>query len=157
VPVLPLRPSSFTTPVAVLAAKLCVVVDQGDGNRLHLPERLVASAFFTPTPFHFAFGRSFAFDCHYCPGSPDRHAIELYCGMPTRPAHFWSGLAAGAIPSSSEVISKPSIQYFNGFGAVPINVAPLTGRVTMPSSNQVGFAGGEDKFAVGESTDPRRS
>jgi hypothetical protein len=50
--------------VAVLAAKLGVVVDQCDGNGLYFPEGLVASAFFDSAAFDFTLVDLFAFDCH---------------------------------------------------------------------------------------------
>jgi hypothetical protein len=50
--------------ITVLATELGVVVDQSYGDRLYLPEWLIASAFFYATTFHFALVDFFAFDCH---------------------------------------------------------------------------------------------
>src|SRR5260370_5342542 len=69
--------------VAVLAAKLCVVVDQSDGDRLHLPERLVTSPFFYAPALHFSFVDLFAFDCHFFPVPPTVLRSSLTVGLPT--------------------------------------------------------------------------
>jgi hypothetical protein len=50
--------------VAVLAAKLGVVVDQRDGDGFYFPEGLVASAFFDSAAFDFTLIDLFSFDCH---------------------------------------------------------------------------------------------
>src|ERR1700744_1747524 len=53
--------------VAVLAAKLGIAVGKRSGDGFYLPERLIASAFFHATAFHFALVDFFAFDCHFFP------------------------------------------------------------------------------------------
>jgi hypothetical protein len=52
---------------AALATKLRVIVNQGIGNHLYLPERLVtAGGLYTPT-LYFTLIKLFAFDCHDLP------------------------------------------------------------------------------------------
>src|SRR5580658_3735766 len=118
----------------VLAAKLGVTVGQRVHDRLDLPERLIASANLHATALHFTLIDFFAFDCHYCPVPPTVMRSSFTVGMPTPTGTLCPALPQVPIPSSS-ARSFPTIEtYFSASGPLPINVAPLTGRVTLPSS-----------------------
>src|ERR1700679_3382867 len=120
--------------VAILAAKLGGTIFQCGGHRLHLPERLIASANFHATTFHFALIDFFAFDCHYCPVPPTVMRSSFTVGMPTPTGTLCPAFPQVPIPSS-RARSFPTIEtYFSASGPLPISVAPFTGRVTLPSS-----------------------
>src|ERR1700687_531862 len=57
----------FDLAETVLAAELGIAVGQGLGNRLDLPEGLIATTGFNATAFYFALVDLLAFDGHYCP------------------------------------------------------------------------------------------
>src|SRR5216683_5182778 len=124
----------FDLAEAILAAELGVAVGQGIGDSLDLPEWLVASAGFDAATFYFALVDLLAFDCHYCPVPPTVMRSSFTVGMPTPTGTLCPALPQVPIPSS-RARSFPTIEtYFNASGPLPINVAPFTGRVTMPSS-----------------------
>src|SRR6202453_5417110 len=111
--------------VAILAAKLGVTIFKCGGDRLHLPERLIASANFHATTFHFALIDFFAFDCHYCPVPPTVMRSSFTVGMPTPTGTLCPALPQVPMPSSS-ARSLPTIDtYFNASGPLPVTFPHL--------------------------------
>src|SRR5260370_26427626 len=68
--------------VAILAPELRIAVGESDGDRLDLPERLVASPFFDATTFDFTIVDFFTFRFHYFPLPPPLLPSSFSLGVP---------------------------------------------------------------------------
>src|ERR1035437_908040 len=134
--ILAVAAEQFHRAKAILAAKFCVFIHQGDGDVFDLPVGLIPPAGFDPASSDFALIHLFAFDCHtfYCPVPPTVMRSSLMVGMPTPTGTLCPALPHVPMPSS-RARSFPTIDtYLRASGPLPIRVAPLTGRVTLPSS-----------------------
>src|SRR5260370_9206756 len=65
-----MSPEQLDRAVAVFAAELRIGIAERLGEVLHLPERLITSAYFAPAPLHFTLVDLLALDGHYCPLPP---------------------------------------------------------------------------------------
>lgn len=74
--VLYMPPKQLYGSTTVLAAELCIAIDQRLGNQLHLPERFVSTSGTYSPALHFTLIKLFALDCHSAP--PDTGCLSLF-------------------------------------------------------------------------------